>query len=85
MKTYYFPDQDVTITPTEIIKNGFAGGSFANDESQGSFTVDIILKSESTNFGYTLYSPDTMPLDFSVEEIQLWVETQLDLQFLITE
>jgi hypothetical protein len=77
MKTYYFPDQNITITPNEIIKNGFAGGQFSNNESQGSFLVDIILKSETTDFGFNLSSPDTMPIDFSVEEIDIWVEATL--------
>ena len=77
MKTYYFPDQNITITPNEIIKNGFAGVQFSNNESQGSFLVDIILKSETTDFGFNLSSPDTMPIDFSVEEIDIWVEATL--------
>jgi len=77
MKTYYFPEQNITITPTEIIKNGQAGGSFANNESQGSFLVDILLKSDSFEFGFPLYSPDTMPVDFSIEQIDVWVEQTL--------
>ncbi len=85
MKTYYFPDEDLTITPTAVIKDGWSGGFFKDDVSQGGFTTNIRLISDSINFGWPLHSPDTMPVDFSVEEIQIWVETQLDLQFLVTE
>ena len=83
MSTYYFPNENITITPDYIVKNGMAGGHFVNDISQGSFAIDIMLTQESGSsspdmkFGFNLHSPDTMPVDFSVEEIDIWIAAEL--------
>ena len=84
MKTYKFPDWNIEITPDRIEKNGHAGGHFIDNVSQGNFSVDIslIIESETDNppmiFGFHLHSHDTMPLDFSVEEIDIWITATLE-------
>jgi hypothetical protein len=83
MKTYKFPDWNIEITPDRIEKNGSAGGDFINNVSQGSFSVDIVLIIDSTTinpdtrFNFNLRSPDTMPVNFSVEEIDIWITSTL--------
>ena len=77
MATYRFPQFNVDIVDPEVIKEGFAGGYFVNNESQGSFSVQINLETDTAKFGVEL-TDETQPVNFSVEEIDIWISTQLN-------
>ncbi len=63
---------EAIIDPT-IIKDGIAGGSFINNESQGNFSVGIRLENSGGKWELDLQG-DTMPVDFTIEEIDIWIE-----------
>jgi hypothetical protein len=78
MATYKFDwlnGSEAIVNPT-IIKNGFAGGSFIDNVSQGNFCVNLILENSGGRWALELKG-ETMPADFSVEEIDIWVEATL--------
>ncbi|MCS5622493.1 MAG: hypothetical protein NZ735_00845 [Candidatus Marinimicrobia bacterium] len=78
MKTYRFDwlnGSEAIVDPT-IIKDGFAGGSFINNESQGDFCVGLLLQNAGGTWSLELKG-NTMPVDFTVEEIDIWIEETL--------
>lgn len=77
MSTYKFTQFNVEIIDPIIVKDGYAGGQFLNNISQGSFSVDIKLITDSSSFGVRLESEDTQPTDFSIEAIDVWIDEQL--------
>lgn len=79
MPTYKFPwlnGSNAIINPT-IIKDGFAGGSFVNNVSQGTFCVNITLVNSGGSWGVELMS-DSLPEGFTTEEIDTWVSETLE-------
>ena len=78
MATYRFDwlnGSEAIVDPT-IIKDGPAGGSFKNNESQGDFSVGLLLQNSGGTWSLELQG-NTMPLDFTVEEIDIWISATL--------
>ena len=79
MKTYKFDwlnGSEAIVNPT-IIKDGFAGGSFVDNVSQGTFCVNIILENSGGRWCVELKS-NLLPLGFTTEEIDTWVSETLE-------
>lgn len=78
MATYKFDwlnGSEAIVNPT-IIKEGFAGGTFINDVSQGEFCVNIVLENSGGRWGVELVS-NSLPTGFTTEEIDTWVSETL--------
>jgi len=79
MANYIFPDlngSELIINPT-ITKEGFAGGCFKDNESLGVFKAGIKLVNSGGDW-WTELEGDTLPVDFSTEEIDIWIATELE-------
>lgn len=81
MPNYKFPNWNTELVNPNIIMNGDAGGHFINGVSQGTFYVDLKLEvgpieGPKSEFFFRL-TGEVLPSTFSVEDIQAWVDTQI--------
>lgn len=83
MADYFFPAVNLTMTNPNVVKQGKAGGTFANDVSIGGFYCDLLLSTTKAEHKFRLISLTTQPVSFSVEDISTWVLAELDSQFLV--
>lgn len=63
------------INPTWV-KNGFTGGNFVDNVSQGTFIAHIKLENSGGIWGVALEGT-TLPVDFTTEQIDIWIENEL--------
>ena len=78
MATYRFDwlnGSEAIVDPT-IIKDGPAGGSFKDNVSQGDFCVGLLLQNAGGAWSIELKG-NTMPVNFTVEEIDIWIAATL--------
>ena len=83
MADYYFEDVDLTMTDPTVIEDGACGGHFVNGVSGGGFYCDIKVTTPQASHKFRLEAPATQPVEFTTEEINIWVLAELDAQYLV--
>jgi len=86
MATYIFPwlngAQEI-VNPT-ITKHGDYSGEFIDNVSQGTFKANIRLEDSAGSKWRVELSGNTLPVDFSTEEIDIWIASNL-IQYEVTD
>lgn len=77
MAKYLFEEKEIEIIDPEIIKHGFVGSSYENNNLNGVFEVTLKLKTDNVT-AIVKISDTSMPTSFHRDHIDEWISKQIE-------